>query len=146
MSLEVLQKLRAQTVEELMMELARITQALTRSEERCRVLEAYIHSDTVAYHRQTEQGLTIEALLEWQGRLDAQQSALNQLRRNIQEAAVAWQQTNARLVEANQEHKLVGRVVEQRQMAQRAEAVRRDQRTTDEAAARSYLAGGRSGT
>lgn len=145
MSLEALQKLRAQTVEELMMELGRITQALTRTEERCRGLEVYIQSDTVDYHRQTEQGLTIEALLEWQGRLDAQQSALNQLRREIEEAAAAWQQTNARLVEANQEYKLVGRVVEQRRMAQRAEAAVRDQRVTDEAAARSYREKGTGG-
>ena len=145
MSLEALQKLRAQTVEELMMELAQITQTLTRSEDQCRMLEAHIESDSLAYRQQTEQGLTIEALLEWQNRLDSQQSALNGLRRDIQEAAAAWQQANVRLVEANQEYKLVGRVVEQRRMAQRAEVARRDQRATDEAAARSYLMEGTSG-
>ncbi len=144
MSLEALQKLRKQAVEELMMELARITQALTRSEDQCRMLEAHIQSDRIAYHRQTEQGLTIEALWEWRSRLDAQQSALDQLRRDIHEAASAWQQTNARLVEANQEYKLVGRVVEQRRMIHCAEVRHRDQRATDEAAARSYRVEGTS--
>lgn len=146
MSLDALQKLRQQTVEELMLELARITQALTRSEDQCRTLEARIQLDSIAYQRQTEQGLTIEALMEWQGRLDSQQSYLQQLRRDIHETAVAWQETSARLVEANREYKLVDRVVEQRRMAQRAEVVRRDQRVTDEAAARSYRAEGMSGT
>jgi len=146
MSLEALQKLRHQMVEELMMELARITHVLTRSEDQCRILEAHIQSDSIAYHQQTKQGLTIEALVEWQGRLDSQQSILNRVRREIHEATVAWQETNARLVEANQEYKLVGRVVEQRQMAQRAEEGRRDQRATDDAAARSYRVEGTSGT
>jgi flagellar FliJ protein len=138
MSLESLRKLRAQTVETLMMELAQITRTLTQSEERYRDIETQIQKDVVIYDRQSAQGLTIEAWLEWQGRMDSQQTALRQVRREIDQAIEAWQHTKTLLVEASQESKLLDRVADKRREAQRAEAGRQEQRTTDEAASRLY--------
>jgi flagellar FliJ protein len=138
MSLESLRKLRAQTVETLMMELAQITRTLTQSEERYRDIETQIQKDVVIYDRQSAQGLTIEAWLEWQGRMDSQQTALRQVRREIDQAIEAWQHTKTLLVEASQESKLLDRVADKRREAQRAEAGRQEQRTTDEAASRWY--------
>jgi flagellar protein FliJ len=138
MSLESLQKLRAQTVETLMMELAQITRTLAQHEERYQDLEAQIQQDVAAYDRQSAQGLTIEAWLEWQGRMDSQQAGLRRVRREIDQAVEAWQHTNALLVEASQERKLVDLVAEKRGEVQRADAARQEQRTTDEAASRRY--------
>lgn len=141
MSLESLQKLRARTVERLMMELAQVTRALTQNEERCREIEAQIQKDVVAYDRQSAQGLTIEAWLEWQGRIDSQQAMLRQVRREIDQAVEVWQRTKALLVEASQERRLLDVVADKRREAQRAEAGRQEQRTTDEAASRRYSVG-----
>ncbi len=141
MSLESLRKLRAQAVETLMMELAQITRVLTQNEERCRDLEAQIQKDVVMYDRQSAQGLTLESWLEWQGRIDSQQAALRQMRREIDQAVEAWQRTKALLVEASQDRKLLDRVADHRREAQRAEAGRQEQRTTDEAASRRYSVG-----
>ena len=141
MSLESLRKLRAQAVETLMMELAQITRVLTQNEERCRDLEAQIQKDVVMYDRQSAQGLTIEAWLEWQGRIDSQQAALRQMRREIDQAVEAWQRTKALLVEASQDRKLLDRVADHRREVQRTEAGRQEQRTTDEAASRRYSVG-----
>lgn len=138
MSLESLRKLRAQTVETLMMELAQITCTLTQSEERSHDIETQIQKDVVIYDRQSAQGLTIEAWLEWQGRMDSQQTALRQVRREIDQAIEAWQHTKTLLVEASQESKLLDRVADKRREVQRAEAGRQEQRTTDEAASRRY--------
>jgi flagellar FliJ protein len=138
MSLESLRKLRAQTVETLMMELAQITRTLTQSEERYRDIETQIQKDVVIYDRQSAQGLTIEAWLEWQGRMDSQQAALRQVRREIDQAIEAWQHTKTLLVEASQESKLLDRVADKRREVQRAEAGRQEQRTMDEAASRRY--------
>jgi flagellar FliJ protein len=138
MSLESLRKLRAQTVETLMMELAQITRTLTQSEERYRDIETQIQKDVVIYDRQSAQGLTIEAWLEWQGRMDSQQAALRQVRREIDQAIEAWQHTKTLLVEASQESKLLDRVADKRREVQRAEAGRQEQRTTDEVASRRY--------
>jgi flagellar FliJ protein len=138
MSLESLRKLRAQTVETLMMELAQITRTLTQSEERSHDIETQIQKDVVIYDRQSAQGLTIEAWLEWQGRMDSQQAALRQVRREIDQAIEAWQHTKTLLVEASQESKLLDRVADKRREVQRAEAGRQEQRTTDEVASRRY--------
>ena len=64
-----------------MMELAQITRTLARHEERCREIEGQIQRDVVSHDRQSSQGLTIEAWLEWQGRMDAQQAELRRVRR-----------------------------------------------------------------
>ncbi|MBS0183022.1 MAG: flagellar FliJ family protein [Nitrospira sp.] len=141
MSLESWQKLRAQTVERLMMELAQITRLLTQNEERCRDLEAQIQKDVVIYDRQSAQGLTVEAWLEWQGRIDSQQAALQRVRCEIDQAVEAWQRTKALLVEASQERRLLDVVADKRREAQRIEAGRQEQRTTDEAASRRYSVG-----
>ena len=138
MSLASLQKLRAQTVETLMMELAQITRTLAQSEERYRDLKGTMQQEVVTYDRESVQGLTIEAWLEWQGRMDSQQAALRRARREIDQAVEAWQQTKALLVEASQERKLVDLVADKRRDAQRADAARQEQRTTDEAASRRY--------
>jgi len=141
MSLESLRKLRAQTVERLMMELAQVTRILTQSEERCRDIEAQIQKDVVVYDRQSAQGLTIEVWLEWQGRIDSQQTMLRRVRGEIDQAVEAWQRTKALLVEANQERRLLDVVADKRREAQRAEAGRQEQRMTDEAASRRYSVG-----
>jgi flagellar export protein FliJ len=138
MSLDALQKLRAQTVEALMMELAQIAQVLTRHEERYHSIEEQIQVDSAAYFRQAEQGLTIEAVLEWQGHMNSQQAVLRQVRFEIDRAALAWQRTKALLVEASQERKLLDVVADKRRDAKRAETGRHEQRVTDEAATRRY--------
>lgn len=141
MSLESLRKLRAQAVESLMMELAQVLRTLAQSEERCRDIEAQIQKDVVTYDRQSSQGLTIEAWLEWQGRMDSQQTALRRVRREIDQAAEASQRTKALLVQAGQERKLLDLVAAKRREAQRTETERQEQRTTDEAASRRYSIG-----
>lgn len=141
MSLESLRKLRAQAVESLMMKLAQVLRTLAQSEERCRDIEAQIQKDVATYDRQSTQGLTIEAWLEWQGRIDSQQTALRRVRREIDQAAEASQRTKALLVQAGQERKLLDLVAAKRREAQRAETERQEQRTTDEAASRRYSIG-----
>ncbi len=138
MNLESLQKLRAQTVEALMMELAQIARTLAQSEERYQDLDSIIQEEVVTYDRQSAQGLTIEAWLERQGRIDSQHAMLSRVRREINQAVEAWQQTKARLVEASQERKLLDLVADKRHEAQRADAARQEQRTMDEAASRQY--------
>ena len=141
MSLDSLRKLRAQTVETMMMELAQITRTLAQSEEWCRDIEAQIQKDVVAYDRQSAQGLTIEAWLEWQGRIDSQQAELRRARREVDQAMEAWRHVKALLVEASRERKLLDVIADKRLEAQRVEAGRHEQRTTDEAASRRYSAG-----
>ncbi len=138
MSLESLRKLRAQTVEALMMELAKITRTLAQSEDRYQDLEVKMQQDVATYDRQFSQGLTIEAWLEWQGRMDSQQAALCRVRQEIDQAVEAWQHTKALLVEASQERKLLDLVADKRRDAERADAARQEQRTTDEAASRQH--------
>jgi flagellar export protein FliJ len=141
MSLDSLRKLRAQAVEALTMELAQIVRTLAQREERYRDMEAQIQQDVATYERQSAQGLTIEAWLEWQGRMDSQQAALRRVRSEIDQAVEAWQHTKTLLVEASQERKLLDLVADKRREAQRADAARQEQRTTDEAASRRYSSG-----
>ena len=136
MSLDSIRKVHAQTVESLMMELSHIVQALTHSEEQYRTMEVQLQADTETYAQQARQGLTIEDLLQWQATLDAQRSALQQVRAAIDHATGLWQQTQERLVEARQECKLLQRVVDQRQTAVRAVITRREQWAEDETASR----------
>lgn len=138
MNLESLQKLRVRTVERLTLELAQVTRTLAQSEERCHDIEAQIQKDLVIYDRQSAQGLTIEAWLEWQGRLDSQQAALRRVRCEIDQSIEAWQRTKALLIEASQERRLLDLVADKRRDAQRARAGRQEQRMTDEAASRRY--------
>ena len=141
MSLDSLRKLRAQTVETMMMELAQITRTLAQREEWCRDIEAQIQKDVVTYDRQSAQGLTIEAWLEWQGRIDSQQAELRRARREVDQAMEAWQHIKALLVEASRERKLLDVIADKRLEAQRAVAGRQEQRMTDEAASRRYSTG-----
>ncbi len=136
MSLDSIRKVRAQTVESLMMELSQIAQALTHSEEQYRTMEARIQAETETYTQQAGQGLTIEDLLQWQGKMDAQRSALRQVRASIDHATDLWQQTQERLVEARQECKILERVVDQRQATLHAVSARREQWAEDETANR----------
>ena len=136
MSLDSIRKVHAQTVESLMMELSHIVQALTHSEEQYRTMEVQLQADTETYAQQARQGLTIEDLLQWQATLDAQRSALQQVRAAIDHASDLWQQTQERLVVARQECKLLERVAEQRRSVVRTAHARREQWATDEAASR----------
>ncbi len=138
MSFESLRKLRVQTVEALMMELAQITRTLAQSEDRYQDLEVKMQQDVATYDRQFVQGLTIEAWLEWQGHMDSQQAALRRVRREIDQTVEAWQRTKALLVEASQERKLLDLVADKRRDAQRADAARQEQRTMDEVASRRH--------
>ncbi|MDH5348814.1 MAG: flagellar FliJ family protein [Nitrospira sp.] len=139
MSLDSLRKLRGQAVEALMMELGHIAQSLSRSEERYRKIETEMVEDANTYSQQTQQGLTIEAMLEWQVRMYSQQTALRQAHLVIEQETLSWQRINKLLVEANQECKLLDRILEQREATQCAEVARQEQRATDEAASRRYL-------
>lgn len=139
MSLDSLRKLRGQAVEALMMELGQIAQSLSRSEERYRRMENEMLEDAEAYSQQAKQGMTIEAMLEWQVRMHSQQETLRQAHLVIEQTTLSWQRTNNLLVEANQECKLLDRILEQREAAQCADVARQEQRATDEAASRRYL-------
>lgn len=141
MSLDALRKLHGQTVETLMMELGHIAQSLSLTEEQYRRMETEMVTDAEKYSRETQQGMSIEAMLEWQARMHAQQAALHQVHLEIEQATLLWQHTNALLVEASQECKLVDRVLEQREITKRVDVARQEQRATDEAASRRYWSG-----
>lgn len=144
MSLESLRKLRAQAVETLMMELAQIARALAQSEEQCRDIESHVQEDVALYDRQAAGGMTIETWLEWQGRMEAQQATLRRVRREMDQAFEAWRRTQALLVEARQERKLLDLVADKRREVRRADERRREQRMTDDAANRGYTTGKKS--
>ncbi len=139
MSLDSLRKLRGQAVEALMMELGQIARSLSRSEERYRGMEIEMLEDADTYSQQAKQGMTIEAMLEWQARMHSQQAALRQAYLVIEQTTVSWQRTNNLLVEANQECKLLDRILDRRKATQCADLARQEQRATDEAASRRYL-------
>ncbi|MDH5741425.1 MAG: flagellar export protein FliJ [Nitrospira sp.] len=139
MSLDSLRKLRGQTVEALMVELGHIVQCLSRSEERYRKIETEMLEDADTYSQQAQQGMTIEAMLEWQVRIHSQQASLRQAHLEIEQATLSWQRTNNLLVEANQECKLLDRILERREATRCADLARQEQRETDEAASRRYL-------
>ena len=139
MSLDSLRKLRGQTVEALMVELGHIVQCLSRSEERYRKIETEMLEDADKYSQQVEQGMTIEAMLEWQVRIHSQQASLRQAHLEIEQATLSWQRTNNLLVEANQECKLLDRILERREATRCADLARQEQRVTDEAASRRSL-------
>jgi flagellar biosynthesis chaperone FliJ len=122
-----------------MMELGRIVQSLSRSEEQYRKIESEMLDDADKYSRQTQQGLTIETMLEWQVRMHSQQAGLRQAHLEIEQATLSWQRTNKLLVEANQECKLLDRILEQREATKCADLARQEQRATDEAASRRDL-------
>lgn len=143
MSLDSLRKLRAQTEEAITMELAQIAQQLIQLEEQSQVLSAQIQSDAVTYRVQTEQGLAIEYVLEWQARMDAQQAALARAYQAIGTLTEAWNHTQGRLIEASQERKVLDRLAERRQQAHVTDTKRREQRTSDEAAYRQHAATGK---
>lgn len=139
MSLDSLRKLRSRTQEAITMELAQVTQELMRMERQCEALEAQIQSEASAYQLQTERGLTVEAMLEWQGQLDVRRATLQQARNTIGNLTEAWIATQARLIEATQERKVLDRLAERRREAHEAEMRRREQQVTDEAAGRLRL-------
>ncbi|MBH0179294.1 MAG: flagellar export protein FliJ [Nitrospira sp.] len=138
MRLDSLRKLRVQTQEALTMELAQVTQELVSMEQRCNALDAQIQSDTSAYRIQAEQGLVIEALWEWLGRLDVQRAALIQARSTVGHLTEMWSSAHARLVEATQERKILDRLLERQREAHDAELNRREQQAMDEAAGRMF--------
>ncbi|MBH0192077.1 MAG: flagellar export protein FliJ [Nitrospira sp.] len=138
MRLDSLRKLRVQTQEALTMELAKATQELVGMEQRCNTIEAQIQSDTSAYQLHTEQGLAIEALWEWQGRLDVQRAALIQARSAVGHLTEVWTSAHTRLVEATQERKILDRLLERQREAHDAELHRREQQAMDEAAGRMF--------
>lgn len=136
MSLDALRKLRAQTQEALMMELARVTQELMSLEQRCEALDARLQADVAAWRRQAAQGMTAQALLEWEWRLASQQTSLKQARGAIDRLTGLWAETQARLVEATQACKVLDRLDERRRAEGDVVTLRREQRATDEAAGR----------
>lgn len=138
MSLDSLRKLRAQTEEAITMELAQITQELVRLEQQSRLLEAQIHAEASLYSRQAEEGLPIEAVLEWHARLDSQQAALIRTEAQAGDLTVAWNHTHARLIEATQERKVLDRLAERNRKSREGELRRREQLVMDEAAQRQY--------
>jgi flagellar export protein FliJ len=87
--------------------------------------------------------MAIDALLEWQGRMEEERAAVQQTRRKIAELTGRWNQAQARLVVATQERKILDRLAERQQAAQRADVQRREQRATDESASRLRLWSGK---
>jgi flagellar export protein FliJ len=142
MSLESLRKLRVQAEEVITMELAQITQGLAHMEQRCQTLDAKIQAEAETYCLQTEQGMAIEYVLEWHGRLDAQHAALKEARHAVAALAEAWDQTRARLVEASQERRILDRLADRQQQAHVSKLRRREQHATDEAANRQRFSAG----
>lgn len=127
-----------------MMELARITQELAGMECQCDVLTARMKSDATAFRIQAEQGMAIETVLEWQGRMDEEGAAVQQIRRVIADLANRWEQAQARLVVATQERKVLDRLAERQEAAHRVDIQRREQQATDESATRLRLWAGKS--
>lgn len=124
------------------MELAQITQELVHMEQHWQALAAKIQSEAATYRLQTEQGMAIEDVLEWHGRLEAQHTALKEARHAVVALTEAWNQTQTRLVEAGRECKILDRLADQQQQAHVRELRRREQRATDEAANRRRFAAG----
>ena len=144
MSLDSLRRLKERAEEAVMLELARITQDLAGLEHRCDGLSARMESDAAAFRVSVEKGMPIEAVLEWQGRMDEKRAALQQSRRMIAELTDRWKQTEVRLVAATQERKVLDRLAERQQAAHRADVRRREQQATDESATRLRLWTGKS--
>jgi len=119
-----------------MMELARITQELQHLEQQSDVLESQMKSEATEYQTQSERGLTIEAMLGWQSRLDARRTALRQAQETIGRLTTAWSTVQAHLIEATQDRKVIDRLAERREEACEAESQRREQCAMDEAASR----------
>ncbi|MDH5669795.1 MAG: flagellar export protein FliJ [Nitrospira sp.] len=136
MSLESLRKVRARAQEAVMMELALLTQELTRMERQCETIEAQIQAEASDYQAQVERGLAVEAMWEWQGRLDSRRASLGKTHAAIQNLMKAWNAAQERLIEATQERKVLDRLAERRQRARDVEILRREQYATDEAAGR----------
>jgi flagellar export protein FliJ len=133
MSLDALRKLHAQTVDALKMELAAITQYLMEREAAVQTLDADIHGAVAVYQQQTENGLSIESVWEWHRRMDSQETALSQARRDLVTLTASWHNTQARLVAANQERTILDRFLERRKLAERIVLGRREQMALDEA-------------
>jgi flagellar FliJ protein len=139
MSLDALRKLRMRAEEALTMELAQAAQELIRMERQREELEVRIRSEAAAYQLQAERGLAVEAMLEWQGRLDSVQTLLQRTRHAIGRLTEAWAGTQARLIEAARDRKVLDRLAERQREAQDAEIRRRERQVMDEAAGRRRL-------
>jgi flagellar export protein FliJ len=144
MSLDALRRLKERAEEAAMMELARITQDLAGMERLHDALTARMESDATAFRIQAEQGMAIETVLEWQGRMDEARAAVQQSRRVIVNVTEQWKQAQARLVVATQERKVLDRLAERQEAAHRSDIQRREQQATDESASRLRLWSGKS--
>jgi flagellar export protein FliJ len=136
MSLDALRALRARAEEALMMELARITRDMTDLETRCATMESELHAAAASYRAETERGVAIEAALEWQARIDAHGASLAQARQARHALDEAWNDVQAKLVEAGVERKILDRLADRRQRQRRAEADRRTLQELDDIANR----------
>jgi flagellar export protein FliJ len=143
MSLDSLRRLKERAEEAVMMELAQITQELAGNECRYDALTARMESEAAAFRVQAGQGMAIETVLEWQGRMDEERAAVQQSRRVIAELTDRWKQAQARLVVATQERKVLDRLAERQESAHRADVRRREQQATDESASRLRLWSGK---
>lgn len=126
-----------------MMELARITQELSGMERRCEELTARMESGADAFRIQAEQGMAIETMLEWQGRMNEERAAVRQSWCVIADLTTRWKQAQERLVVATQERKVLDRLAERQEAAHRADIQRREQRATDDSATRLRLWSGK---
>ena len=142
MSLESIRKLRMRVEEAVTMELAQITQDLVRMERRCDMLDVAIQAESETHRMQAEQGMAIEQVLEWQGRLEARHAELKEARCAVTTLTDAWNQTQIRLVEASQERKIIDRLVTRRRQEGERELRHREQHATDEVAGRRHYSSG----
>jgi flagellar export protein FliJ len=144
MSLDSLRRLKERAEEAVMMELAQITRDLAGMERRYDALTAQLESDAAAFLVHAEQGMAIESVLEWQGRMDEERAAVQRSRRVIADLTGRWKLAQARLVVATQERKVLDRLAERQLAAHCADVQRREQQATDEAATRLRLWSGKS--
>lgn len=143
MSIESLRAFRAKTETTIILELASITRHLVEQESRYRTARVCNESEMARYCSMMAHGAPIEDVVEGQGRLDASEEELALVRQAIAALTDAWNSTQARLLEARQERKILDRVAEKRLQGQRADTDRREQLALDEAGHRLYQTAGK---
>lgn len=143
MSIESLRAFRAQIETTIILELASITHKLIEEESRCRTAQVCNESEMARYRSMMDHGAPIEDVVEGQGRLDASEEELALARQAIAAITDAWNSTQARLLEARQERKILDRVADKRLQGQRAATERREQLALDEAGHRMHQTAGK---
>ena len=134
MSLASLQYYRKQLEEQVKLELARVTQSLQDAERAHEVLLQDQRTHEERYRRETQAGITIEQLVQWQSHFEALHAATEQAARTVAHWAHEWEVVQARVVAARQERETLDRLADRYQEEAEIAERRRDQTAMDEAA------------